>query len=270
MDVPAAYLGKEIKCGACRAAFVAAATPPASVPPPPLVPAVTPGPPPLPVPAPAPAFRNPVGLPCGDCGITKEEVDSSLADWVEELKEEVEELRSQRILRKKPTAAQLKEIKSAARSLIEREDYPDVETLLKGTCADCFQSVVFSHPDQAEEAISILNGWTETDNFEIDCLFLSDADDTDLNCIQDLLKKPTPEQLAEAIAAVPTTIQSENDTEYNKALLASLTRLYPDLIKKSAKVQAYFKAGDGCFSLLIGLAVVAPAIPLLKWCLLLG
>ena len=52
MDVPAPYLGKEVKCGKCGSAFVAAVAAPV----------------PAPVPVPAPSIRTPDCPPCQVCG----------------------------------------------------------------------------------------------------------------------------------------------------------------------------------------------------------
>jgi hypothetical protein len=212
-------------------------------------------------------------------GLTEEEIEQGCADFVEELTDHIEELKEERFLRKSPSVSQINQLKALARkAMIEDEETPDVEQLLRITCPDCYQPVLLSHPDHGEEAITIVSSWSL--NEESGTYYLP-LDDCAFNsfCIQDLLKKPKPEQMAEALKTLSSWQRgSDNEVSENQALLRALVQLYPDLIKQTAKAQAYFNptaaAGEpksaakkprskgkkkeegGCMASLLGLAIV--------------
>jgi hypothetical protein len=212
-------------------------------------------------------------------GLTEEEIEQGVADFVAELTEHIEELKEQRFLRKSPSASQIEQLKALARKMIEDEDYPDAEKLLLINCPACYDPVLLSHPDHGERAINILLSWNDNEDYGVDYLFLGGGISDNL-CIQDLLKKPRANQLAEALKSLPSWRQQGGcDYSENQALLRALVQLYPELIKQTATAQSYFdptaaakkkptaaakktrpkgkkKEEGGCLASLVGLAIV--------------
>lgn len=205
-------------------------------------------------------------------GLTKEEIEEEVAGFIEDLTGHVDELKERRWLRKNPSVAQINQLKALARkAMIEEGDTPDPEQSLRIVCPDCYQPVLTSHPDHGEEAIAIACFWTDSEEYDTNYLNISDCEFEDLS-IQDLLKKPKPEQVAEALKMLPIRGGgSDNEVSENQALLGVLAQLYPELIKQTAKAQAYLnptaeakkpnskgkkKEEGGCLASMVGLAIV--------------
>jgi hypothetical protein len=212
-------------------------------------------------------------------GLTEEDIEEAVAGFVEDLTGHIDDLKERRWLRKSPSDSQINKLKALARkAMIESGDTPDPEQSLRITCPDCYQPVLTSHPDHGEEAIAIACFWTDSEEYDTNYLNISDCEFEDLS-VQDLLKKPKPEQVAEALKTLPSRKGgSDNEVSENRALLRALVQLYPDLVKQTAKAQAYFnptaaaqkpspaakksnpkgkkKKEGGCLASLVGLATI--------------
>lgn len=169
-------------------------------------------------------------------GLTEEDIEEEVAGFVEDLTLIIEDLTERRWLRKSPSDSQINKLKALARKeMIENGDAPDPEQSLKINYPDCYQPVLTSHPDQGEEAIAIACFWTDSEECDINYLNISDCIFEELS-VQDLLKKPKPEQVAEALKMLPRREGgSDNAVSENQALLRALVQLYPDLVKQTAK-----------------------------------